>query len=287
MDGKNFDELTRKLATGTSRRSVLRGLVGGGAALAAAKVGSDASAAANRVQICHQTGSPSNPYVAITVAAESAELNRHLRHGDALYGGCCNASDCPATSGECGINPTCEVDTSTNTTYCAYEQSDAACANSVACDAYDNCCEAVCNASFSCVAAGTPDETCDDGQACTSGDICGDDPGSCAGTVDCDTPGTCETGPGYCDDDGECAYDSVECNDPGYCQLSPGTCEDDVCYYEDDPDCGGGGCTSKEDCPSDKPCCCWNENAHHGQGAGTCASETGCVQSVVQYCLEV
>ncbi len=37
MDGNNFDDLARKLATGTSRRNVLRGLIGGGAALVGMK----------------------------------------------------------------------------------------------------------------------------------------------------------------------------------------------------------------------------------------------------------
>src|SRR5687768_3687047 len=35
MDGRRFDDLTRLLATGTSRRGVLRALGGGGAVLAA------------------------------------------------------------------------------------------------------------------------------------------------------------------------------------------------------------------------------------------------------------
>jgi hypothetical protein len=54
MDGNGFDELTRRLATGQTRRSVLRGLVGGGAALVAARAGGAVIAAPqDKITICH------------------------------------------------------------------------------------------------------------------------------------------------------------------------------------------------------------------------------------------
>ncbi len=38
MDGRGFDDLTRKLANGVSRRSILKGLLGGAGAAAAAGI---------------------------------------------------------------------------------------------------------------------------------------------------------------------------------------------------------------------------------------------------------
>ena len=55
MDGQRFDALTRRLATGTSRRGVLRGLTAGAAAAVAAALGREAQAFPNRCAIvCNQ-----------------------------------------------------------------------------------------------------------------------------------------------------------------------------------------------------------------------------------------
>ena len=59
MDGNNFDDLTRKLATGASRRSVLRGLLGGAAALGGLKATDALAAKMDQITICHQTESDS------------------------------------------------------------------------------------------------------------------------------------------------------------------------------------------------------------------------------------
>src|SRR5690349_12690899 len=99
MDGKNFDELTRKLATGASRRSVLRGLLGGAAALGGLKATDTLAAKETKIPLCHATASASNPYVQITVANSAADLDPHFKHGDFYYvpgkTACCGPKDCP------------------------------------------------------------------------------------------------------------------------------------------------------------------------------------------------
>src|SRR5690349_13391712 len=105
MDGKNFDELTRKLATGASRRNVLRGLLGGAAALGGLKATETLAAKEIKTTICHATSSASNPWVMITVNDNSL-LPAHYSHGDfdvTPSVECCRAQDCPAPSDPCQV----------------------------------------------------------------------------------------------------------------------------------------------------------------------------------------
>lgn len=108
MDGKNFDDLTRKLATGTSRRNVLRGLIGGGAALVGMKAADISAAPRTKVTLCHATASDSNPWVMITVDPNSYDFQGHLNHGDFPAGTgtafqCCRAQDCAASTNPCEV----------------------------------------------------------------------------------------------------------------------------------------------------------------------------------------
>ena len=77
MDAQTFDRMTKALASGTSRRSILQGMVGG--ALAALGL-RPASGQAAKVGICHQTGSATNPVTYITVSANAVAT--HEAHGD-------------------------------------------------------------------------------------------------------------------------------------------------------------------------------------------------------------
>lgn len=76
MEGQRFDNLSRMMANGASRRTVLRGVVGG--ALAAVGLRGGAAAKLNKVDICHRTGNGSYHHINVSVNA----LNAHLRHGD-------------------------------------------------------------------------------------------------------------------------------------------------------------------------------------------------------------
>jgi hypothetical protein len=62
---------------------VLRGLIGGGAALLAARAGTSL-AAAEKIDVCHYTGSESNPWEQISVA--EASWDAHNAHGDGRLG---------------------------------------------------------------------------------------------------------------------------------------------------------------------------------------------------------
>ncbi len=98
MDNKAFDDLTRAVATGLSRRAALRAI--GGLAVSMTAVRGKATQAARdaRVQICHSTGSPGNSRIIITVDQTSVAM--HLDHGDWLLDAgtqCCGDDDCGST----------------------------------------------------------------------------------------------------------------------------------------------------------------------------------------------
>ncbi|CAN5694216.1 hypothetical protein BH23CHL4_BH23CHL4_12650 [soil metagenome] len=79
MTGSTFDEVAKTLAGGRSRRSVVRGLIGGGAALAAARTTSRAALPA-KVSICHVTDDPLEPYILFSLPERA--LRAHAAHGD-------------------------------------------------------------------------------------------------------------------------------------------------------------------------------------------------------------
>jgi hypothetical protein len=93
MDGKGFDDLTRRLVTQRSRRSVLRGLVGGSAALVAAKAGASLAAPEDKVTICHWS-EDLGTFEPISVSGNAVDA--HLAHGDQICGEgqVCTADGC-------------------------------------------------------------------------------------------------------------------------------------------------------------------------------------------------
>jgi hypothetical protein len=100
MEGRGFDDFVRRLAEGQSRRSVLRGLVGGGAALVAARAGSSLAAPKDKVTICHRPGTVDEE----TLSVANSAVQAHLGHGDSL--GACSTCDC-AEDLICLDNGTC------------------------------------------------------------------------------------------------------------------------------------------------------------------------------------
>jgi len=118
MEGKNFDQLIKRLGTGTARRRVLGGMIGvtaalvTGAAVLEAKPGKGKGKGQQKLSYCHQTGNGS--YRFVTVGAPSG----HSKHaGDILCtpGVCQVATGCDETTGACtfGLAPegtSCDID---------------------------------------------------------------------------------------------------------------------------------------------------------------------------------
>ena len=201
MDERRFDELTRSLASGASRRNVLRGLAGGAAAAAMAltrggraraqQAGLAPGAACTDSSQCSQlTGATvcaDNGY------ADDGALNCCRQSGgacvDATYSAdCCGGLYCRggvctdlATSGELPPGSYC-----TSSSQCSQVGGTVVCAdNGVASDGALNCCRqagGACSSSAGCCA----------GQTCTGG-VCGGTPstgavalgGACTATAEC------------------------------------------------------------------------------------------------------
>jgi hypothetical protein len=104
MDGKGFDELTRRLATQRSRRSVLRGLAGGGAALVAARTGATLAAPEEKFSICHWSADLGY-YELISVSGNA--LPAHEAHGDIIYPDFTDQATCGDCNTACGEDEIC------------------------------------------------------------------------------------------------------------------------------------------------------------------------------------
>lgn len=109
MDGTKFDSLAKELARGISRRSMLKGLIGGGAAAVATTAGANlAIAQSDRlVTICHQTSSETRDRFEIQVAQQAVE--QHLRKNPGDYAGACGCGSY-ILAGVGGPNSTFKVD---------------------------------------------------------------------------------------------------------------------------------------------------------------------------------
>ena len=162
------------MASGMSRRSVVRGLVGGAVALVGIKVTGTLAAPQVKKTICHSTSSAVIPGRQITQPLQY--LNAHLAHGDFYVTGnsqvaCCCSQDCPQPANSC-MESVCNVTNTGNgkdglggVSTCSAPQPEA---------------------------QGT---LCDDLDLCTVNDVCDGD-GTCAGTaVDCsELDGVCQAG---------------------------------------------------------------------------------------------
>lgn len=221
MDGTKFDALTKGLATGRTRRSVLRGLIGGGAAVVAVRAGTTLAGPADMVTICHFTGDPDNPYIIIEVSEKA--LPSHTEHGDFVY------------RGECCLDSECDDGNACNTDTC----NAGVCSNvlSVDCSSLnDSCNVGVCDGSTGLCypspsneggACNADDSVCTDGDSCSSGD-CSPGPAldcfaDACNTAACDPILGCSSSP--TNEGGSCDDGTGTCNE-GACVPNPVACTD-------------------------------------------------------------
>jgi len=126
MEGKNFDQLIKRLSTDTARRRVLGGMIGvtaalvTGAAVLEAKPGNGKGKGQQKVTICHYQGTNDDgtpKYKALTLGAPGAE--NHLKHHDqdTPFVDCCPGDECPGATecltascdeGACSTTPVAE-----------------------------------------------------------------------------------------------------------------------------------------------------------------------------------
>jgi hypothetical protein len=127
VDGERFDALLREVASPTSRRRIVGGVLGGVAALVAgtavikAKPGNGKGGGQTKVEICHHSNGHGGKYKKLRLGAPGAENHLANHDEDGLFGGCCPGDTCepsgPCVTAECTgtENPT----TGTTTFACA------------------------------------------------------------------------------------------------------------------------------------------------------------------------
>lgn len=98
MDTQRFDDLTRSLAPGASRRTLLRGMLGGAAALVGLRAASTAAAPPDKMDICHYD--PDSGTYRLFTVNENA-LDAHIAHGDNSSIGCAEGFQLNLDSCEC------------------------------------------------------------------------------------------------------------------------------------------------------------------------------------------
>ena len=293
MDGNRFDDLARTLATGASRRSVLRGLTGSiVAVLAAARGVVPAGAAGGKTTVCHRTTSISNPWEQISVGA--ADLAIHRTHaGDAIAP---NFAIDPNHCGRCGR--VCPLDQVCEGSRCRAGCRIGGIFVAPGTDRPGNFCQscqpAANTAEWSAKTNGT---SCNDGNACTLTDTCqagacvGTDPVVCTALDQCHDVGVCNPATGACSNPNK--TNGTVCNDNNACTQTDtcfnGTCvganpvvctASDQCHVAGICDPMTGTCSNPA-APEGRPCddgdACTTTECR--SGSCTVVGQVGCVAS--------
>ena len=114
MDGERFDAVLREVATPTSRRRIVGGVLGGVAALVAstsvirAKPGGGTGGGKTKTSICHFSNGHGGKYKVLKLGAPGAANHLENHENDAPYIDCCPGDTCPS-KGACFTTVGCDV----------------------------------------------------------------------------------------------------------------------------------------------------------------------------------
>ncbi|WP_438031098.1 EGF domain-containing protein [Sorangium sp. So ce233] len=230
------------------------------------------------VQICHHTGSATNPYTILRIS-DQACINAHSAHdGDyitstdpssPLYDPTCNGQGCLPVGAPCDAMPpccdglTCQDGTCADIDECALGTDD--CDANAACTNTPGSFACACTAGYS-----------GDGTTCTDVDECA------LGTDDCDANAACTNTPGSfacactagysgdgttCTDIDECALGTDDCDANAACTNTPGSYTCQSACNPPNTQCGA-------DCADTT-----SDASHCGGCANACAANQSCVAS--------
>ena len=277
MDDRRFDSLAKSLASGVSRRSLIKGLLGLGGATVAREAlsGQGASAARRPTPTPKPVACPGQQIPAGGACVCPGGLSRcgadccndQAPPTDPDYSVCCDGACC---AGLCyGEERCCPAEQ----TFCAVTQECCPLDQPYCCS--DGCCATPCcdtTAGPVCCAGDTPQCCPDDicipaGGCCTNSDcsgcqtcqnhICADDQSQCPGCTDC-VAGACTAVDTNCDDgnactgnvcngDGTCS-NQFNCNGSNDCCTGGSICTNHTCL-------GDGTCDYSPNCNGNDACC--------------------------------
>ena len=260
MDGQRFDRLTKSLATGASRRSVLKGLLGlGGAAAVATVLPDDTDARRSSITI-----TPPPPTTTPAPCRPGFEpCTTNVTGCCAVCGGSTPVTcglECCASADQCCDGECCAAGSAclTKAFPKGNQAEETCCPIFQTCD--NQCCDGTC---FD--PTGGPQQTGFDRACCPAAST------YCPGSGAFADQGLCCSGatPDCCNRDGEpiCINGDAQCCTNGDCDDSPSTCQVGICPRENlacsleticSPDqlcCDGicGACCEDTDCPDDGP----------------------------------
>jgi hypothetical protein len=275
MDSRDFDQLARIIGAGRTRRGVFKALAGGALGAVAAAAGFRPSIAASHARLVGNSCS-ANVDCASGLCVKESRSRKICA--------CVSPADCPpatdpchsasCSAGACGftVNTGASCNDSNLCTLNDICQPDGSCAGTpVVCQALDQChVPGVCNrATGVCsnpnIANGMK---CDDGAACTTGDVCIN--GACKGVpVVCPAPTTCQVSVACDPSSGSCVAvnqpDGTECG-------AVSACAHDVCQ--------AGACVANVPKPKGTVCndqdSCTQTDACDGAGACVGGDPVGC-----------